>query len=70
MAKSSSNESNNNMMTVNVIGNISSIDRKLDGLSNYSSWKFNIKMALIGLDLWECVTIKDADYSGAARIAA
>ena len=41
--------------TMGFQGNIPTIDPKLDGMSNYSSWKFMIKMTLIGMDLWDCV---------------
>jgi len=36
-------------------GSIPSIEPKLDGMSNYSSWKFVMKMTLIGMDVWDCV---------------
>ena len=37
---------------------------------NYHNWKFDLKMALIGRDLWEIVTgaeVLDEDANAAAR---
>ncbi|KAK1123340.1 hypothetical protein K0M31_008958 [Melipona bicolor] len=42
---------------VNFMGNIPIIDPKLDGSNNYASCKFLMRMTLIEMDLWECVTI-------------
>lgn len=43
---------NSAMLPSNLIGNIPSIDTKLNGCSNFSSWNFIMKMSLIGL--WDC----------------
>lgn len=43
------------MAAVHVLGNIPSIDPKLDGSSNYASWKFVMRMTLIRMDLWDCI---------------
>lgn len=34
---------------------IPNVEPKLDGLSNYNTWKLIMKMTLKGMDLWDCV---------------
>ncbi|KAK2575253.1 hypothetical protein KPH14_001336 [Odynerus spinipes] len=46
--------------TTLLMGNIPSVEPKLDGCSNYSSWKFVMKMSLMGMDLWDCIDCENA----------
>lgn len=52
--------------TVNLVWNISMIEPKLESSNNCSTWKFLMKMTLMIIDLWECVTSdssnRDAKY--------
>lgn len=35
-----------------VVGTTPIIESKLDRSNNYASWKFSMKLTLIGMDLW------------------
>lgn len=51
-----------NMGVSNHISNITSIE-KLEGLTNYSTWKFAIKMLLTLEGLWQCVQGTHSDVN-------
>lgn len=61
----------NTVTTVIATGGSSNFGKiaKLDGQSNYNSWKFLMELCLIDEDLWDCVSTQiDADTATPAEI--